>query len=544
MLSAFKPLSHAVYPAGGQRTHTTHSDDHSLAQSENVFSGKYNLADIEGRYGGVVPQPAPAVLTLSTGRNKQLNDPDNLRGQHPVSGQRSLTHDTCNRSGSPPQRQVNTTLLSSSQQQTPRQSPRHSPDRPIPNPPAKGCFMPTLTGDKNGEIKIEAKGGKLGSWFKGNSAPVNLRVPVEGPIEPQLTPPVPPMTGLQKKRSMGFSLFGSGSRASTVEPQSPQTPAVDELFSLDIHSALFPTGSPDPFSPSAFKDLWLNAEGLLSRMQTAYKQRTMEVREVNALMSVQVDELEGAQTRARHLKMQLDDMAVKSLEQERAINELADELAKEKQRRREEEEEEEEARKRSLSLVRRSEFGRTPDEVEPEVTPRKRCSGGSGMTSASDSGFESECESSTDSIFSAGYGTASPAGTMFSSITGSASPDMEKPMRFPTGTSVPNLRRVSAYSEITPIHIPPIAQPKSAFQKVFSSISSPPVAGSEAGHPDADTTSRQSWGCSNCLGGRSAMAWGIVGNLRDENRGLKEKVGRLEGAVEACLDLVGGLTAR
>ena len=399
--------------------------------------------------------------------------------------------------------------------------------------------MPTLTGDKNGEIKIEAKGGKLGSWFKGNSSPVNLRVPIEGSIETQLTPPVRPMAGLQKK-SIGFSLFGSSSRVSTEEPQPFQTTAADELLSLDIHSALFPTGTPDPFSPSAFKDLWLNAAGLLSRMQTAYKQRTVEVHEVAALMSAQADELEGAQTRARHLKMQLDEMAIKSLEQEQAVNELADELAKEKQRRREEEE----ARKRSLSLVRRPEFGRMPEEVESEVTPRKRCSGGSGMTSASDSGFESEYESSADSVFSAARGRASPAGTMFSSATESTSPDMEKPMRFPARTSASHLQHVAAYSEMTPIHIPPIVQPKSTFQRVLSSISSPPVVGDETNHPDADTTSSQSRGCSNCRGGRSGMAWGIVGNLRDENRGLKEKVGRLEGAVEACLDLVGGFTAR
>jgi hypothetical protein len=398
--------------------------------------------------------------------------------------------------------------------------------------------MPTLTGDKSGEIKVEAKGGKLGSWFQGNSAPVNLRVPIEGSIETQLTP-VRPMMGLQKKKSIGFSLFSSGSKVSVEGPQPFQTSVADELLSLDIHSALFPTGNPDPFSPSAFKDLWLNAERLLSRMQTAYKQRTMEVNEANALMSAQVDELEGAQTRARHLKMQLDDMALKSLEQEQAMNELADELAKEKQRRREEEE----ARRRSVSLVRRPELGRTTDEVE-EVTPRKRSSGGSTMTFASDSGFESECESSAASIFSAAHDTASPTGTMFSSTTESASLEVEKPIRSTAGISAPSLRQVAAYSEMTPIHIPPIVQSKSTFQKVLSSISSSPVVGSETDPPDTGTTARQPWGCSNCQGGRSAMAWGIVGNLRDENRELKEKVGRLEGAVEACLDLVGGLTTR
>ncbi|KAI9763489.1 MAG: hypothetical protein M1840_000503 [Geoglossum simile] len=536
MLSAFPPRSHAVYPAHRQRTRTTHSDDHSHPPPKNILSGGRSLANSEGGFEGIVLPPAPAVLTSSLVRNDQSNDPGVSQVQ-PLSSQRSTTQDpyaTC-RPVSPPRRQVNSTLSSS-----PRYSPRHSPDRSIPNSPSRGDFMPTLTGDKNGEIKVEAKGGKLGSWFKGNSAPVNLRVPVEGSIEAQLTPPARPITGLQKKKSMGFSLFGSSSKVSMEEPRLSQTSAADELLNLDFHSVLFPTGNPDPFSPSAFKDLWLNTEALLSRMQTAYKQRTVEVNEANALMSAQVDELEGAQTRARHLKMQLDDMALKSLEQEQAMNELADELAKEKQRRREEEE----TRKRSVSLVRCPELGRTTDEAEPEATPRKRCSGGSTMTFASDSGFESECESSAASIFSATHGTASPTGTMFSSTTESTSLDVEKPVRSLAGIPAPNLQRVAAYSEMTPIHIPPIAQSKSTFQRVLSNLSSSPVVGSETDHPDTDTTSRQSWGCSNCQGGRSAMAWGIVGNLRDENRELKEKVGRLEGAVEACLDLVGGLTTR
>ena len=37
------------------------------------------------------------------------------------------------------------------------------------------------------------------------------------------------------------------------------------------------------------------------------------------------------------------------------------------------------------------------------------------------------------------------------------------------------------------------------------------------------------------------MAWDTVGLLRAENRGLKERVGELEGCVEGALDLCSGL---
>src|SRR5579862_8841330 len=246
MLSASPPRSHAVHPAHGQRTRTTHSNDRSPPPPEHAASGECSLADPDGRFEGIVLPPAPAVLTSSPARNQQLHDPGTSREQ-PLPGQRSTTqnlHATCC-TVSPPRRPVNSALLSS--QQSPRYSPRHSLDRPVPYSPTRD-FMPTLTGDKNGEIKVEAKGGKLGSWFKGNSAPVNLRVPIEGSTEAHSTPPARPTMGFQKK-SVGFSLFGSSSKVAAEEPQPFQTPVADELLSLDIHSALFPTGNPDPFSP-------------------------------------------------------------------------------------------------------------------------------------------------------------------------------------------------------------------------------------------------------------------------------------------------------
>src|SRR5205823_6058494 len=107
----------------------------------------------------------------------------------------------------------------------------------------------------------------------------------------------------------------------------------DDLYSLDVRSALFPNGLPDCFLPAAFKNLQANAEGLLSRLQTGYKMRTMELEEVNADRSAQQEELEEAETRAHHLKMQLANMAVKVQEEEQTMKEMAKELAMERNRR-------------------------------------------------------------------------------------------------------------------------------------------------------------------------------------------------------------------
>ncbi|KAL8942970.1 MAG: hypothetical protein Q9211_001171 [Gyalolechia sp. 1 TL-2023] len=127
-----------------------------------------------------------------------------------------------------------------------------------------------------------------------------------------------------------FSLFGT-------KPIPPQTPLAvhDEWHDLDVKHALIPSGSADPFSPSAFKNLLQNAEGLLSKLQAAYKQRSRALHDVLAEKEAQAEELEGAETRTRHLKIQLDDMTAKLAEQDKAMMDLVDQLAHEKQSRRE-----------------------------------------------------------------------------------------------------------------------------------------------------------------------------------------------------------------
>jgi hypothetical protein len=57
---------------------------------------------------------------------------------------------------------------------------------------------------------------------------------------------------------------------------------------------------------------------------------------------------------------------------------------------------------------------------------------------------------------------------------------------------------------------------------------------------EANTTSS----CGNCEGQSVSVAWDTVSLLKDENKGLKERVSELETAVEGAIDVVNGVAAR
>jgi len=50
------------------------------------------------------------------------------------------------------------------------------------------------------------------------------------------------------------------------------------------------------------------------------------------------------------------------------------------------------------------------------------------------------------------------------------------------------------------------------------------------------------YSCRNCEGQDASAAWNTVSLLRDENKGLKRRVGELESAVEEVLDAVNGVS--
>lgn len=349
------------------------------------------------------------------------------------------------------------------------------------------------------------------------------------------------------------------SRFNPTTPTSPATMATtdpnldnDELYNLNIEAALFPhhptspsPSSPrDPFSPAAFKNLHMNAVGVLTKMQAAYRERSTALRDLQAERSAQRDELEEAETRARHLKMQLEDMAAKAQEHESRMRGLMEELAAERKSRAVAEKNL--AAASNALLMSPSEGASMISEdlgVEEDRRrrrDRRRRSGGGGSEGTDeDEEEEDEIESAeSESVFSR-CRSPSLVPPQRAHTAGGASPLQDgfdgagMPRTAHSHGNKPHSRGGSVHI-ITTTPKPkstggPPQQPMSAFQKILKGIS----GGEESG--------MGSNGCNNCKGQDASVAWDTVGVLRDENRHLKTRVGELEVAVEGALDLVKGI---
>lgn len=413
------------------------------------------------------------------------------------------------------------------------------PPQPSPLPSTtneKWSFLPTLTGDKSGQIRIEDKGGKLADWFRGESEPVNLGVlpsPTKEKADPleAMSSPAGSRPPLYLQRNSTNQLIAKSPNTSTsrftfFKPKAPApqplqavAPPDDEFLTLDIGAALFPEGPLTPSSPTSFQTLLQNAESVLQRLQNAYKQRTTSLHDLTASYSAQAEELSEAETRARHLKQQLDNITLKVAEQDAAMMNLVDELAREKQLRREEED----ARKRSVKLVKNSSGDGDKNSAEEEGSKFGRHVNRSSV--ASDSGFESEEEGSASSVFSATSKAHNAVISPCPSLSSASS------------TTSPEIHQAELLT-ITLARPRPAMPPQrtSMFQKVLG------MNGTSGGglpiqrHDEPLRTS-----CTNCQGVKAAEAWNVVSILKEENKGLKERVGSLESAVEGCLEMVGGM---
>ncbi|KAI4722037.1 hypothetical protein E4T48_01727 [Aureobasidium sp. EXF-10727] len=182
--------------------------------------------------------------------------------------------------------------------------------------------------------------------------------------EPQA--PAPKPTGLRS-----FSWFGSTKNAPVSPAPTESTKDMDMLNPAT--SLLFPVGHPADKTPASFDELLHNAEFLINRLQTAYKEQASALQAARAEREAQTEETEEASTRAQHLKLQLENLAAQAAEQAATNRALAEELAAEKQRRHED-------REHYERIARHN-----------DLTPRRnRHSDGSSLHS--DSGFESEAD--------------------------------------------------------------------------------------------------------------------------------------------------------
>jgi uncharacterized coiled-coil protein SlyX len=208
-----------------------------------------------------------------------------------------------------------------------------------------------------GSIKKKRANGAadiLANWFDGSSDPVNISL-LPSPRKEKLDPLYEAgsmenmFSGSQEfdgnltkrlpRRSSGlpspiatnpsasrFSFF----RRSTVSLSAQDVFEGDDLVHLDIHTALFPHGQPGSFSPATIKNLQLNAEGTIRRFQQAYTEQQKSLKIITSTKDVQDDELKAEQTRNEHLTLQLQEMAERAAEQDRAIANLTEQLAEQR----------------------------------------------------------------------------------------------------------------------------------------------------------------------------------------------------------------------
>ncbi|KAI1410150.1 hypothetical protein F5Y13DRAFT_192631 [Hypoxylon sp. FL1857] len=392
-----------------------------------------------------------------------------------------------------------------------------------------------LTGDARGGRRTDESPGRFGGWLSNTSASVG------GGASPDTTPKskrsVTADTTPKSTTPSRFGFIASSMSALTTRltnqtaPTSPRE-TDDELCNMDIEAALYPCTSPtdrDTFSPAAYKNLQVNAAGLLHKMQDAYRERTVALREAQAEREAQREEMEETELRIRHFRNQLESMAAKAAEQEMAMQRLVAELRFERtarqeelqrEREREKERERERARREKILAGGGGEGGEggggegpliTEDLCVDEEDERKRWRKSDGTVRSDLSSIDTDAESSSAaesesiSIFS-----RSRSPTAMTSITETESMD-----RLSVRTPPPTTLRLKPAPQLT------------AFQKLVKGISG-------EGNNGAD-------GCTNCRGRDSSVAWDTVSLLRDENKSLKHRVAQLEVVVEGALDVVNGI---
>lgn len=324
------------------------------------------------------------------------------------------------------------------------------------------------------------------------------------------------------------------SRLSLLTMFSRPPPAVtaemhDELLSMNVNDALFPPGTPatkDAFSPAAFKNLQTQATGLLMKMQNAYRQKSQALADFEKEREADSEELEEAETRAKHLKFQLEDMASKASEQERRMKQLMEELAAERRARAELERFNPKAMQRLSPSPGgfQSEAGSTISEdlgVDEEELQKRKWRKSNGTDTSFETDDDSMSYAESESVFSRPRSPSASTTTTTRGVETSSVMDMPIPtsqsMRGPSANKRASVASVASTNRRS-------TQQMSTFQKLMKGIS-------------GDGTD----GCRNCKGQDASVAWNTVGLLRDENKQLKQRVGELEDCLEGALDAVNGI---
>lgn len=395
-------------------------------------------------------------------------------------------------------------------------------DQPSNNRSSKHALAPSAPSwtDTFPKKKLEARARVLSDWFQGRSDPVNLGIATRS--NGRTDSDEMDMTRFTTSRSShtrtnsGFTFFGL--RKPVEEKPLPPAPADDELLNLDIDAALSLPNS-DVDSEYALDTLREQAGTVLREMQEAYKERTFAMHQALAAKNEKQEELEETRARADHLRMQLDGMAAKVLDQEKAMKAMAEELEQERRMR---QQEEHRSRSRTMRAI-------PPDEEIPSLvlqTPHRGGKRASHGTLTSDSGFESGDESVADSVFSHKEGIESPTSTLTAPSPNLSQVVLSNPTVTPTPNTTIQKNLVNVTSTPTPTR-------SSAYDRVIKGLASTRLGSSFVGNTGNANQ------CNICHGVPASEAWSVMGVLKDENRGLKTRLGELELVIDDCIGLVG-----
>ncbi|KJX97574.1 hypothetical protein TI39_contig480g00001 [Zymoseptoria brevis] len=335
----------------------------------------------------------------------------------------------------------------------------------------------------------------LGGLFDGDSAPVRLGVPspskeddeVEFIMDHRTTLTPRPNTRHQrsvsamsaKSSSSPKSWFSRKETPPAAAATPPQAAKPDEFATMNIPSALFPSGPADPLDPQSFNDLLLAATTLLTDFQTAYRRKCEALDALQPELEVQKEEVEEAKTRSEHLKLQLEGIGRVCEEQKKVNEELVGVLAQTR--------EEVEMGRETIRLVRRTTAGSS-------IGGKRRSQGES---SVADSGYScgeagEEEEEEDDEEYA-------------SSCAGSSSSCGEERARTPENMRVPML----------------MVSPESDGREW----------GSGGGKVEMMRKEVEA----------SGGVWGTVQTLRHENVGLKLRVETLQQELQGCIEFVEGV---
>lgn len=409
----------------------------------------------------------------------------------------------------------------------------------LPSPTKSfASFIPSRRDQPSVPDEQRPRVSAIGDWFNGSSAPFNLKRDSRGDEDSEsdigsdsdLDSDDDTMENSRNQRAAGsvgrtkslkrastqsfastntqpppasssfLSWFTRKSDAPKNDPNMPQDP----LSVLDIESALFPNGQPDPLDPHSFHDLHKASVALLKEFQASYKAMQLCMKDTRLEEDGLREEKKQSEVHAQNLQMQLDNLKAESEKRDREMNALREALERERQLRADEEE----ARIASLRAVRgpgckcnRKSTASSTITTEPN-----------GVLSDRDSGFESEGETVTDD-----FSRSRPT----SMVSDSDIPELD---------SNPSTAPTSAPSPVEPSK-PTLFKRKSTFdttlqkkrdQRNSQRGSVMPIILTGAGKLNENNGQMDVW---------------------RENRELRERVEALERTVDETLGIVGGLEA-